>query len=254
VTSLLSLVQVSVDTVTLFFLVLLRIGAFISLLPGFGERVLSVRLKAFASLSVSLIIFPLVQQSVSFATETSLPSLALNEASVGLLLGIGVRLFLLAVQTAGVISAQTTSISQIFGGANTDPMPALGYTLIISAIALFMVYGLHIKAIELILLSYDFLPMGNRLEGIDVATWGIGQVAYTFGLAFMISSPFIIVSVIYNIAIGVVNRAMPQLMVAFVGAPFITFAGLLVFFLTAPAVLATWVFHLDSFLRNPFNE
>ena len=45
---------------------------------------------------------------------------------------------------------------------------------------------------------------------------------------------------------------MPQLMVAFVGAPAITAAGLILLFLTAPILLSVWIRALDLFLGNPF--
>ena len=72
-------------------------------------------------------------------------------------------------------------------------------------------------------------------------------VALAFGLAM----PFVIASLIYNLALGVINRAMPQLMVAFVGAPAITFAGLFLLFAGAPLILSVWSDALFAFMMNP---
>jgi len=70
-------------------------------------------------------------------------------------------------------------------------------------------------------------------------------------LAFLIAAPFVMASAIYNMALGVINRAMPQLMVAFVGAPVITFGGLFLLFVCAPLMLTTWADALEAFLVNP---
>ena len=40
----------------------------------------------------------------------------------------------------------------------------------------------------------------------------ICQIAHSFGLAFALATPFVIASLIYNLALGVINRAMPRKM------------------------------------------
>ena len=91
----------------------------------------------------------------------------------GVLLGLGVRLLVLALQTAGSIVAQSTSLSQILGGAAVDPVPAMGYVLTVGAIALAVMTGLHVKAAMLLIHSYVLLPMGLFSAGSDVAMWGL---------------------------------------------------------------------------------
>jgi flagellar biosynthetic protein FliR len=51
---------------------------------------------------------------------------------------------------------------------------------------------------------------------------------------------------------GVINRAMPQLMVSFVGAPAITFGGLLLLALITPLLLEIWNDALTQVLSAPF--
>ena len=45
---------------------------------------------------------------------------------------------------------------------------------------------------------------------------------------------------------------MPQLMVAFVGAPVITAGGLFLLCLSAPIILRVWLAALDSFITSPY--
>ena len=234
------------------FIVFVRVATLVSLLPAFGEQSVPVRIKLGIALAFVFIIAPAVKPFAEGPSLDTVTWLALTEVVAGLILGLGIRLFILALQTAGSIAAQSTSLSQILGGAVADPLPALGYTLIIGGLALAVMAGLHVKAAMLVILSYDMLPIGQLPVGSVVSQWGVAQIRNAFELAFTLAAPFLIVSVLYNLALGAINKAMPQLMVAFVGAPVITFAGVFLLFLAAPLILMTWLTALDSFMANPF--
>ncbi|MBD3665513.1 flagellar biosynthetic protein FliR [Sulfitobacter aestuariivivens] len=235
------------------FTVFLRVAALVSLMPAFGEQSVPVRIKLGIAVAFVFVIAPAVPAMEVSRTFDTVTWLILTEIVAGLILGLGIRMFVLALQTAGSIAAQSTSLSQILGGAVADPLPALGYTLIIAGLALAVMTGLHVKAAELVIVSYALLPMGRLPDGAVVSEWGLDQVRHAFELAFTLAAPFVIVSVLYNLALGAINKAMPQLMVAFVGAPVITFAGLFLLFLAAPMILTTWLAALDHFMATPFS-
>ncbi len=233
------------------FVVLLRVGPVVALLPAFGEQSVPPRVKLVIALSFTAIAAP----AVPFASEDlsgGLVWLLGTETAVGLMLGIGTRMFILALQTAGSIAAQATSLAQIFGGAATEPLPAMGHMLVIAALALSVMLGLHVRVAELLIWSYHPFPIGQFPLPSTITPWGISQVARAFSLAFTLAAPFVIVSVLYNLTLGVINRAMPQLMVAFVGAPVITAGGLFLMLLLAPVMLSRWHEVLGRFLANPF--
>lgn len=235
-----------------FFVVFLRVGAFVSLMPAFGERSVPPRIKLVVALAFTLIVFPTVNIWQVDSSLLSIIRLSLSETLSGLMLGLGIRMFVLALQTAGSIAGQSTSLAQILGSAAADPVPAMGYILVIGAIALAVMTGLHIKAAQLVIISYEFLPIGTFPNGSVLSKWGLDQIRRCFALAFTLAAPFVLISVLYNLALGVINKAMPQLMVAFVGAPVITAAGLLILCMAAPLILATWLTMVDDFIANPF--
>ena len=70
-------------------------------------------------------------------------------------------------------------------------------------------------------------------------------------LGFSLAAPFVIAAFAYNLALGAINKAMPQLMVAFIGAPAITAGGLLILMLAAPVILTYWNGRLDATLLDP---
>ncbi|MGZ2259719.1 flagellar biosynthetic protein FliR [Roseobacter sp. A03A-229] len=234
------------------FAVFLRVAAITSMLPAFGEQSVPARVKLILAMAFTLIVAPAIPTTAVPDSLGTTNFFIVTEVLSGLALGLGIRLFILALQTAGAIAAHATSLSQVFGGAGVDPMPAMGYVLIVGGLALAVMTGLHVKAAELIILSYDFMPMGRFTEGAVLSEWGVAQVARAFTLAFTLAAPFVILSVLYNVALGAINKAMPQLMVAFVGAPVITAGGLFLLLVSAPLILSVWVQAMDAFLANPF--
>lgn len=238
------------------FIAFLRIGPIIMLFPGTGESSVPVRYKLLISLVFTLFLTPMLISSLepSLMSSRHLVWLILTETCTGVVIGVAVRFFLLALQTAGSIAAQATSLAMIFGNAGVTPMPAIGHLLMIGGIALAMIVGLHVKLAETIVITYDLFPVSHFPTPSDVTDWGIRQVAATFALAFTLAAPFLIVSMLYNVTLGVINRAMPQMMVVFIGAPVITGAGMALLLFLSPEILTLWVNAMEKFMINPFGS
>ena len=175
------------------------------------------------------------------------------EAVTGLLIGFGVRLLIFALQMAGVIIAQALSLTQIFGaGVGPDPEPTVATLLTLGGITLALSLGLHVKAVSLIAVSYQIFPLGAFPLGSDVADWAAGRYTHAFGLAISLALPFLVISFGYNLALGFINRAMPQMMVSLVGIPLIIWAGLFLLMVVVGALLTAWHDHLDRAMFAPW--
>lgn len=235
------------------FVVFFRVGAAMALLPAFGEQLVPMRVRLGLGLAFTLIVAPTVApQALALGAQSGGWLRALGtEVVAGLAIGIALRLFVIALQTGGTMAAQATSLAQFFGGAGVDPQPAISQLLVVSGLALAVMAGLHVRLAELLVLSYDFMPMGEFPPGWMLAQWGVAQVARAFALAFSLAAPFVIAALVYNMALGAINRAMPQLMVAFVGAPALTLGGLILLLLVVPGALAVWMGALNGFLADP---
>lgn len=234
------------------FVVFLRIAAVVSLLPAFGEQSVPVRIKVVIAICFTAIVAPAIELLPFQIELIQLFPFLFIETLIGFLIGIGVRLLIMALQTAGAIAAQSTSLSQLLGGAAIEPLAAIGYILTMAAIALAMIAGLHVKVASALIYSYEIFPLGTPITGAEASSWGVSKVSHAFQLAFILASPFIFVSILYNLTLGAINKAMPQLMVAFVGAPMITFAGVFLLFVASPLILNTWLNTLEIYLANPF--
>lgn len=233
-------------------LAFVRIGAMVALMPGIGDAVVPQRVKLAVVVVYAIVLSPLLADRPGIAgLEPSFLALG-GEAVAGLILGVGLRLFLVALQTAAAIIAQATTLSQLFSGTAPEPQPAMGNLFMIAAVTLALIAGLHVKAAELLLLSYDILPAGGQPSAADAADWSLGLIGRTFSLAFTLAAPFVIASLVYNLALGAINRAMPTLMVSMVGAPALVLGALALLTVASPVLLAAWLSAFSDHLAQPF--
>lgn len=237
-------------------IVFLRVGAVMAVLPAFGEQAVPLRVRLALALAFTLVVAPAVQSETAgmAAAPGGILRAFATEPLAGLALGLALRLAVMVLQIAGTIAAQASSLAQFFGGAGVDPQPAISQVLVMGGLALAVMAGLHVKVAELLILSYGVLPAGMIPAASMLSEWGVAQVARSFTLAFTLAAPFVIAALIYNLALGAINRAMPQLMVAFVGAPALTAGGLALLALVAPLLLAVWSVQFEAVLQAPFGH
>lgn len=233
-------------------LVFLRIGAAAALLPVFGEQGVPVRVRLAAALAFSAVVAPAVAPSVQGFDGATLARAIGAEVLCGLMLGFGARMIFAALELAGAMIAQATTLAQMAGTAVAEPQPAIGRALSVAGLALAAAAGLHVRLAQMFILSYEVLPAGQFPSGADLSRWSLAQITGAFALGFSIAAPFLIAALLYNTAMGVLNRAMPQLMVSFVGAPLLTFGALALLVAVAPAALAHWLQVFLDVVANPF--
>ncbi len=239
---------------TQLFLVFIRTGAMVFFMPGFGESYVPVRVKLVVAAGLAVLVFPMVGPDITVdpTSQNQVFGLILTETVTGLFWGAIIRLILHALQMAGAIISQATSLAQIFGGTvNMDAQPAMGHIMVVSGVALIAVLGLHEIFLVYILNTYAVTPAGMLLTGSDVAHYGADHIGKAFALAFQLSAAALTATLLYNIILGVINRAMPQLLVSFVGAPAITAGGLLLLYLMAPTLLDVWLHFVDEIIGIP---
>ena len=232
-------------------IVFLRVSAVTAMLPGFGEQYVSTRIKLAIALAFTFIVAPALPVFPQPDSLMHYVKFVVTESIIGLALGASIRFFVHVLQTTGSMAAQATSLSQVLGGIGSEPMPAIGAVLLISGLALAMMMGLHVRVAEFLIYSYQMFPAGEFPDGSGLSEWGVYRVSSAFSLAFTLAAPFLIASVLYNLTLGVINRAMPSLMVAFVGAPVITFGGLFILMVASPMILKVWSEALMTFFADP---
>lgn len=241
------------DGLALGLAVFLRIGAAMALLPAFGEQSVPARVRLGLGLAFTLIVAPAVSGVLApaVARPADHPGLWVTEPLIGLAFGVSLRLSVMLLQIAGTIIAQSISLSQAFVSAGAEPTPVVGEILVMGALALAVSFGLHLRVAEALVETYGIFPPGTWPTGSELLTWGIGRIGASFALGFSLAMPFVIAALVYNVALGVINKAMPQLMVAMVGAPALTLGGMVLLILVAPVILTVWIRAAGEMLLAP---
>lgn len=242
------------DFGTAFMLTFARIGTLVMLLPGLGERLVPGRVRLTIALGLSLVLLPLVRTLLPDVRDPSAAvGVLTGEVLTGLVLGLSARMVMAALQTAGNIVAGQLGLSFAM---TLDPTQgggqeaAIGNFISLLGVTLILVADVHHLAIAAIRDSYGFMPPAGVPETGDAAKLAIGAVARGFSLAIRISAPFIAFGLVFNLAMGVLSRFMPQLQVYFLAMPATILVGLLVMLSVLGIMMSVFVADIGRFLTD----
>jgi len=219
---------------------LIRTSTFVMLLPGIGEGMTPMQVRIFVAFAFTAMLLPIVDAPVEAITVP----LLVSEALIGLAFGFTVRVFFFALSLTGALIAQALSLSQVFGFASQgDSSGLLSTTLTLTATVLFFSTDFDILVIEQFTDGLAELPLG---QAALLDTGGLSQrmtdlAAVSFRLGLTLAIPFSVLNFAYYLTLGFINRAMPQLMVTFVGLPAIVLGGLILFMVCSTALLTVWI-------------
>lgn len=231
-----------------------RIGAAMMLLPGLGERGMSVRTRLGAALAVTVLLLPMIRAMTPFQPDggADLAIMLAAEAVAGLIIGLAFRLLVFALQIAGMVAAQHLSVAQMFGsGIAPEPEPTIATLLSLGGIVLALMAGLHVHFVAVLVELYGVFPFGTFPGAEGLGDWIVRQMSATFALGVTLAAPFVAIGFLYNLALGALNRAMPQLLVALVGVPFLVWVGMVILYLVLPGIYEEWDRHLARMLIDP---
>lgn len=235
-------------------LVFARVGAALMLLPGFGETYLPQRLKLAAALLVALAISGAVPGRPEAMPETVgiMAGQIGAEIMVGLLLGTSARLLLMALHVAGTVIAQQSGLGLLVAAAvEPEGTPAIAKALMFGGIGLIFALDLDRQLLLAVRDSYAVFPLGSLPDPGDMASHVTRIASETFAVGIRLSLPFLVIGFTVYVGLGVVNRAMPQMMVFFVAAPALTMIGLVLLAVVLPTVLLSWAWSFDTLMFGP---
>ena len=237
------LTNISVPAIIIVAAIFTRISALVFFLPGLGEQTISMRVRLGGAFAVTMVVAPAVFTLGAAPTSpSSIAVMLAAEAVSGALIGFSIRVAIFAIQTAGSIASQSLSLAQLFGtGLDAQMETPISMILTFAAVVLAVSSGLHFQAVSVLILTYEVLPFGMFPGSGETGEWVSERAAISFAVAVSLALPFVALGFLYNMAIGAANRAMPQLMVAFVGVPAVTFAGMALFAMSAPYLLGAWL-------------
>jgi len=224
-------------------LVFARIGGMVMALPGLGDTPTPVRIRLAFAFLLCLVVTPVVAPTLPQVPPTTgeLGADVLREVIIGLAIGAILRVFMAAMATAGeVISLSTTlSFAQTANPTQAQQNTTIATFLSLMAIVLIMATNLHHLFIAAMVRSYTLFPYSHPPPVADFAQLAIRTTAGAFALGVQLAAPILAFSLIFNIATGLVGRAMPQFQIFFAAAPLQVLLGLSLLALSM-GLMGTW--------------
>ena len=131
-----------------------------------------------------------------------------------------------------------------------EPLPAIATLIAFSATTLLFVTDLHLELIKGLFESYSRIPPSATFTLRFALPDLVDQLTAAYLLAVRLASPFIIYSIVANLAVGIANKFTPQIPVYFVATPFVMAGGMLLFYMIADSMLVTFIQVVGTWLKG----
>lgn len=226
-----------------FVLVLCRVGTAVMLLPGLGEVEAPAMVRAGFSLALALLVVPGVAPLVPQAPQDmSGLGMVAAELLTGAVLGWLARLPTMALTMAGGIISYLLGLSSV-----VQPDPALGgqssalaRLFGLAAPVLILATGLYHLPLAALVGSYSVIGPGGVLPVGDGAELLVREAGHALELALQLSAPFVLAGMVWQVAMALLARLVPQLQIYTAAAPGQILGGLVLLSLLAARLLAAW--------------
>lgn len=212
----------------------LRIGAALQVLPVIGGRGMPVRARLMVTLALAAAMSSVLPAPPAMAVDPATVLGVLREFTVGVAIGLMLRLAFEAGQLAGEFVSQGMGLSF---ATMADPLsgassPVLSQWFYLVFALLFFTLDGHLALVGLLADSYGGLPIGAALPDTHAL---LAAVPAFFGACLrtgvLLALPVMMALLAVNIAFGVLARAASQLNPMAIGLPVSLLVGLLLLML-----------------------
>ncbi len=232
-----------------FVLVLARVGAAITLLPGLGEAEPPAMLRAGFALGLTILLVPVIAPLMPPTPFGAVPAgvaqaagMVTAEVATGLWLGWLARMLVMALPLAGQMASYMLGLSSVLtqdpesGGQTT----ALSRLFALAAPVIVLSSGLYALPIMALAGSYRLIPPGALIPagaGVEAAVHAVTQ---SFAIALRLASPLVLASIVWHVATGLLARAAPRIQVYFLASPAQILGGLALLAALLATLLSAW--------------
>jgi len=237
------------------FLLFCRVGGCIILAPGLSSARIPMQIRLLVAIAIVLAVSPLlvgtVMTDVTVAISERRLSMILGESTIGIMIGLMGRLFLLGLQFAANTISGTIGLAGIPGvaleeGDSGSPLATLTSS---AAVMMILALGLHIEMLKAIVESYAIVPVSAALDPGSMLEDFTRVLAETSILAVRLAAPFIFYGITINIALGLANRFVPQISFYHATTGLVMLVGFLLFHLLWTDWMMIFIGSYESWLR-----
>ena len=237
-----------------FLLIFVRIGTMIFLMPGLGDTTVPTRMRLLFGLGMSLVLMPVLAPRLPVEPPPDLGNfflLIFSEILIGVFFGTLVKMLMSTLEVAGTMISLSMGLSNAFlfnpqlGAQGSLP----GAMLTTAGLALIFTTDFHHQILTAMADTYWVFTPGQSIPFGDLSNTIAQQLAQSFRIGVQLSAPFIILSTLFFVALGILGRLMPQLQIFFLAMPIQQYAGILLVMMSLSAILMTWMGYFDTQLH-----
>ncbi|HEY0181459.1 MAG TPA: flagellar biosynthetic protein FliR [Rhodopila sp.] len=227
-----------------FVLVLARVGAVMALLPGLGEAVAPAVVRIGLALCITILLLPGLLSLIPPVPDAGLAMglMIAGEIVTGLWFGWITRMVVLALPVGAQFIGYLIGLNSVLQpdaelGAQSG---VLGKLFEVAAPVLLLVSGLYRLPLMALRGLFQLVPPGQMLpagDGAGIATHAVGAA---FSLALQLASPFVVIAIVWHLAMGLVARIVSRMQIYFVSMPGQILAGLALLLITGSAIIMVW--------------
>ena len=214
-----------------------RISALLLVAPVLSLDAVTLRIRIALALVLTVFVYPLFDWPV--IDPTTAPGLLelVNQITIGILMGLILQVVLAAVATGGqaIAGSMGLSMAQMID-PNLGNVPVVASFLVILASLIFLGLGGHVLLLELLIQSFEMLPIGQGLLSLNAVGALLGWASMIFLGAVLLALPMLVILLAVNLGLGVVVRAAPTLNIFAVGFPAMILVGMLMLYVLMGAI------------------
>jgi flagellar biosynthesis protein FliR len=233
-----------------FFMTFVRMSGIFSAAPFFNDKAVSSKHRLALALILSIALAPVISKYIpAIPNSVSLLLLIImGEFFIGLLLGYGAKLFLLAVNIAGdfmasMMGLQAANMLDPRSGVNTTTLSSL---LSLIALTTFIALDFHLYILKAFVDSYDIIGFNKAMDFGEVSLAIITTISKMTILGVKMAAPVVVANFIINCALGILNRLVPQIQVFFISMPLTMLIGLFVLVLSIASMLILFTEEIED--------
>lgn len=212
------------------FLVLCRMGGLVLAAPVLSSRAIPMAVRVGLVVLFTVLLLPGAAPVAGGGIPALSAASVVGEFAVGLLLGLGAAVLLGAAEAAGDMMAVQVGLSgaNVLAPSAETQVPVLGQLLGLVVITALVSTGGHLLMVRILGLSLEVAPPGD-LPGLHA---GVGETvalgSSLLGIGLLLAAPVVAVTLVGNVGLGILSRAVPQLNVLMVAFPVQIALGLIV--------------------------
>jgi len=207
-------------------LVLARLGGLLVAAPAFSSGVLTIRLRCMLAIAIGLGVVSraacthgAVPAALPAGASALLGALA-GEVLVGLAIGYAGRLAIAGIELGAFHVSQQmgVSLAEMFDPQVDDSFDAVRRLMVMLATVIFLAVGGHRALISAVMGTFQALPPMGLLSGSALSVF-VALLAASFALALKVAAPVLIAMLLAAVAMGFLQKSMPQFNILSVGLP-----------------------------------